>query len=556
MPRADGGAARLALRDPQSLRPERRASKLALLRRCAACRLTSAARVTRYHELLLFLAAYPDDRTVAAAVDDELQRVAGAAAALDLKNSGIANTLVECSFAFDTLRWLVRRFPDRIDLVWRRGSAGTALEELLPALLSSVERDALHREGQNTQTWFRHARGDAAGSDLAWLLEHLPRLGCSPPALDYVFESLRLLVRWSLDAPGVSTTSARFPPRPLHGQRGPLRRRVDLRRELRRSLPPSPPLKGSAAMAMIESAQAACFARRRESDPLVFANPEEVTLLRLDRGVDVALFGMRPERRLPIESFFGYVIARNRVPVGYGGGWVFDRRAEIGVNIFDAFRGGESALLFAQVLRVYHRQYGVRHFLVDPYQFGAGNAEGIRSGAFWFYYRLGFRPSDGELAEEAAAEFARISADRTLRTPARLLRRLTRSKLVWRLDRKKDQPLDLSRLGLAITRAIGERFDGDRERAERSAQRRVSKLLAPGDRRRWSPSERQAFDRLSLLAALLPGLEDLSPTNRRTLVALMRAKGAPREQRYVELVQGHEAFRASLARLAASVGDV
>ena len=55
-----------------------------------------------------------------------------------------------------------------------------------------------------------------------------------------------------------------------------------------------------------------------ETDPITYANPREVTLVRLERGIDIALFGSVPERRLPIESFFGFVIAKNRVPIGYG----------------------------------------------------------------------------------------------------------------------------------------------------------------------------------------------------------------------------------------------
>ncbi|MFO1316643.1 MAG: hypothetical protein U1F58_13655 [Burkholderiales bacterium] len=46
-----------------------------------------------------------------------------------------------------------------------------------------------------------------------------------------------------------------------------------------------------------------------------------------------------------------------------------------------------------RILRAFHTLYGSGRFVVNPYQFGAGNAEAIASGAFWFYYRLGFRPA-------------------------------------------------------------------------------------------------------------------------------------------------------------------
>ena len=180
---------------------------------------------------------------------------------------------------------------------------------------------------------------------------------------------------------------------------------------------------------IIDVARATLAARARETDPVTFANPAETKLFRLERGVDIALFGMQPARRLPIESYFGFVAARNRIPIAYGGGWVFFGRCEIGVNLFEEFRGGESAVIFAQVLRAYRQHYRVRQFLVDPYQFGKDNTEAIRSGAFWFYYRLGFRPTDPALWRLADQEFGRIHAQHGYRSPARTLRRFTASKL-------------------------------------------------------------------------------------------------------------------------------
>ncbi len=76
---------------------------------------------------------------------------------------------------------------------------------------------------------------------------------------------------------------------------------------------------------------------------------------------------------------------KNGVPVGYGGGWPFLATCRTGTNVFAPFRGGESSWLFAQVLRAYRQHFGVKRFVVEPYQFGAGNREGLLSGAFWFY---------------------------------------------------------------------------------------------------------------------------------------------------------------------------
>lgn len=67
--------------------------------------------------------------------------------------------------------------------------------------------------------------------------------------------------------------------------------------------------------------------------------------------------------------------------------------------------------MFAEVLRLYQRLYKVQRFVVKPYQFGKGNKEGLQSAAFWFYYKLGFRPQDERIAALAEAEYKKAAAD-------------------------------------------------------------------------------------------------------------------------------------------------
>jgi hypothetical protein len=303
---------------------------------------------------------------------------------------------------------------------------------------------------------------------------------------------------------------------------------------------------------LIDVGRTALAVRRRETEAVVHANPREVALVPLERGVDVALFGSLSERRLPVESFFGYVIARNRVPVGYGGAWVLFDQAEIGVNIFDEFRGGESAYLFGQLLRVYHHHYGVKTFRIPPYQFGAGNAEGIRTGAYWFYHRLGFRSADPALRKLADDEWERKRATPGHRTSAADLRRMTKAPLLLSVEGKRDPGRDLlvlSRLGLAVTRALARRFGGDRDGAERWARQRVARVLEPGPKRSWTPDERAWFDRLSVLVALIPDLESWPASDRRKLAALMREKGGTRERDYVLAARRHPKLRRALLQL-------
>jgi len=102
---------------------------------------------------------------------------------------------------------------------------------------------------------------------------------------------------------------------------------------------------------------------------------------------------------------------------------LFDR-AEIGFNLYYTFREGESAWLYARLLRLFRQVLGVSYFSVDPYQIGLENDEALDSGAFWFYRKLGFRPLD-----PAAAELVEREEQRMRRTPGYRSSRWTLSKL-------------------------------------------------------------------------------------------------------------------------------
>ena len=109
-------------------------------------------------------------------------------------------------------------------------------------------------------------------------------------------------------------------------------------------------------------------------------------------GLRIALIGILPKFRLAYEGYYAYLALKNGVPVGYGGGWQLFGTLEVGVNVFESFRRGESAFIVSQVFRAYHQAFGMRTVLVDPYQIGHDNPEALRSGAFYFYHHLGFRP--------------------------------------------------------------------------------------------------------------------------------------------------------------------
>lgn len=471
----------------------------------------------------------------------------------DLVNTGLAGTDVEGTFSADILRWMAH--PDPV-MTWS-GEFLSGADDALSLLLLPPERDAILHQGLSTRELWHLAAGR---HPVRWILDRVAAIAPDPEARERLVDGLHLAVRWRLG--DASRTLTRFPARPLFFQTAPLVRQVALGAHLAKRLPPQRPAANGAGTALIGVARATLAARARETDTITWANPDEVELFRLDRGVDVALIGLAPSRRLPVESYFGFVAARNRVPIAYGGGWVFFRRCEIGVNLFPEFRGGESAFIFAQVLRAYRQRYRVRQFLVDPYQFGKANPEAIRSGAFWFYYRLGFRPTDPEVSREATTEWSRLNARRGYQTSAARLRRFTASPLfldVGPLEAGVPPALDaawypvapdLPALGLALTRWIGEQHQGDRRRAQAESVGQVRRVLgAPARSERGS--EREWYQRLAPLVAMIPELGGWPPRERHRLAAALAAKGGTRERDYALRLQQLPRLRLAWQRAAA-----
>jgi hypothetical protein len=184
--------------------------------------------------------------------------------------------------------------------------------------------------------------------------------------------------------PALSRTFVRGLATPAFVHRAGLVRNFDVQALIRGRLARPRALDAGLRRRAIDAACAMLSALGRETDAIALAYPGGVEWHDVGRGIAVALYAMRPDRREALDSHIGMMLFKNGLPVAYGGGWPFAGTCRIGVNIFEPYRGGESALLFAQVLHVYHRRFRITRFVVEPSQFGGTNTEGLRSGAFWF----------------------------------------------------------------------------------------------------------------------------------------------------------------------------
>ncbi len=519
------------------------------------------------HEALCFLQAYPDDAGVLASVDRALEgfparvKRLAPAAARRLQDSGIAGTSLDYPFGYPMARWLARRFPRDVEILWEQFTEEERLQESLVLLLNPAEHDAFSDEGGlGWRRWLEVARAGRALTDLQVLLELFDRANLDEATRDWLFESLALPIGWRLHGAGASRTFARLPwPRPVFrgGAEAPSRRSDprDFIREVRRPLPSLRVAPRRLAESLIEAARLAMAVRFRELFAFSYANPQDVLVVDPGRGLRIALIGILPRSRLPFEGYYAYLALRNGVPVGYGAAWQLFGALELAVNVFEPFRRGESAFILSQVLRAYHRAFGMRTVVVDPYQIGHGNLEALESGAFYFYQHLGFRPRDPAVRRLAEAEQAKIARDPSYRTPLPLLRQLARSEIYLSLsasDPDAEQRVTASALAALVTGHIARRFHGDRRAAAQAASVAVAAAVGAERRRHWPRDERHAFEQLSLLIALIPDLARWPAGDRRRLVQVLRAKGGPSEARYVRLLNGHHRLRRSLEALVAA----
>src|SRR5436190_9758142 len=539
--------------------PAARKEKLRLLGALAGRRLGRPRALLRLHETLCFLQAYPEDPEVLEHVDRALaefpRRVARlrAAARGRLHDSGIVNTTLDYPFGLPMARWLSTRFPRDCEVAWARFVDTERLDETLSLLAAAAEGDAFSEGGMGWRAWLRVAKGGRRMSDLQLLLEVFGRTRLPEETRDWLYESLALPVMWRLRSVGASRTLARVPPaRVFFHADGLERRAASLVDALARPLPSLRRAPRALAEALLEAARVAMATRQRELHAFSHPNLDDVLLVDAERGVRLVFVGILPGFRLPLEGYYAFLALKNGIPVAYGGGWELFGTLDFAVNVFAAFRQGESAFVATELLRAYRRIFGMRTVVVDRYQLGHESAEALRSGSFYFYHRLGFRPRDPVVLGVLAAEQSKITADRSYRSPIPVLTRLAGAEVYLTLPGGHPQPeqrLRATDVSGLVARLIARDFGGDRRVAVRETAARVGLVLGVPRRASWPLSERRAFEGMSLVAALIEDLARWPVAARRALVAVMRAKGASSEMRYAHQLDGHRRLRRSLEAL-------
>lgn len=508
-----------------------------LLAAAARARFKDAASLIRFHETLLFLRAYPRSPRIARLTDAILFPFSGRIAELraaggdlspfeDSEVSGIAGTAFSAVFSYEVARRLSERHGRDLRIDWDADENPEPLGAVASRFVPLLEEDWPVEAHVPFHSWIGAAvpRGR---TDLGWLLERIGALPIEPREQARMYDSLRLFVRWELGDSPASRSNMRLPVRQLFCHSDPLLQRRDISLPHELESPPIPVTRLSRRQAQRILDLILDTSAMRYRELYGFTHPDTERVFRADagRGVEIYFFGVPPEWRLPLRAYHGGLFFKNGVPAGYVEMLSLFERAEVGFNLYYTFREGESAWLYARVLRLFRQVLGVTCFSVDPYQLGQLNEEAIDSGAFWFYRKLGFRPVTPGIARLAGREERRIREKPGYRTPPRTLEKLAEGYVLYEAPGAEPGAWDSFRvrnLGLAVGRRMAQRFHGDAGAMRRALEAELCRTLGI-----------DLTHDLALVLSLIPDLARWSDEEKTALAAILRAKQGADESRYL-----------------------
>jgi len=518
--------------------------KLKLISAINGERLKSKKTLQSWYDILLFLLAYPDNPSVYRASSQALQQLQWYVQSHEhikdrLFNSGVTNTNLCAAFGFEIVKWIRKNHPNDISLSSFEANSGQ-IQSILSVVMPKVESEILQDANSDWKSWLKGTL--KKGEDiLDRLIAVFDETDIRPEVKDELWNAIGINVEinfpthLSLPQSLVSPYYHSSLIRKIRTRTSDLKFKKISVTELE-------------ARQIIECGRMILVRHLREIDPISFTAPPLVSYYVLPRGLSIALTGMVPERRHPIDSYIGYIVFKNGLPIAYAGSWILFDSGRIGLNIFPSYRGGESQYIFEQVLKLHQKVYRLRRFSVDPYQLGKDNDDGIRSGAFWVYYHAGFRPMRKDQRQLADTEAFQIKSAKNYRTPASVLKKLADSRMELLLERRPTG-FDATDLSVAYARILQKQFNGNRKLADNRSFYELARLLQI---RNYYESKIQ-FILKNWCVLLGNKLEELRPNAalRKTLKKLFELKAHGPEEKYISELQHARDLKKLLEKIVA-----
>jgi hypothetical protein len=534
---------------------------LRLLSQLSGQYFADAPSLIRFHEALLFLRAFPHDSGVVRKSEkllrsfaqrvEQLQQAAADMAQFDpLEVSGIAGSCMEDALSFNVVRWLVRRLPGKVEVVWKGYDEERALADIWPRFMPLLEEDGYVEANVPWRRWLATA---SRNKNADWLVRRFEQLPVPETEKSQLYDALRLPLRWKLNNLPLSRTRNWKRVRHVFYHHGPLitRSEVSLAQELAQPPPELTRLRRMQGEAVLDTVREVMLVRYRELYGTTLGDPATVVRADVGRGVSIYLWGLPAARRLPLRFYVAGFTLKNGVPINYVEAIGLCEWMEVGFNTFYTFRGGEAAWNYAQALRCLCGLTKANCISVYPYQLGERNEEAIDSGAFWFYRKLGFRPGRADLLRLTRREEQKIAFDAKYRTSPRTLRRLATGHVFFELPGSQAGAWDkfsIRNIGLKINRGMAAKFQGESARIRPTASAWLARLL--GEKlSSLTPQQQASFENFALVLSLVPSVSSWGREEKHALMKIIRAKSAANEMHYARLLQEHRLLRKALLGL-------
>lgn len=414
--------------------------------------INSDAMLIEWHDLLLFICAFPKSKIV-------LQNAKNLLFEFEVNyskkiksekfiNSGINQTKIRGNFSFTLLRELIQ---SKVEIeIYHIGAERSIIKEVFSEILPLAAKESFAEHNFSIQKFASNQKTNIKKL-LPLIIELFEKSSKTESEKERLFSNLDVYIELKQKFQFARTGNLLKTKTPfyslnftkLNSNEGPFENLNPVK------------LTSSNKNSILLSARLALFNLLRETEPLTYTQKNDVYGFDGGCGLNIYLFGIEKEFRQAFDVYFGFMAYKNGCPYAYGGAWMLGDFARIGLNIFSPYRGGESTRTFIKIMAAYHTIGGIKNFMIEPYQIGKNNPEGIESGAFWFYYKLGFRPMQKELAKLAGSEFQKMQNKKTYKSSFKTLLKLSDSLLLYTLDSGKEPFIFDSP---AISTAIGDYF--------------------------------------------------------------------------------------------------
>ncbi|MGH8699130.1 MAG: hypothetical protein ACREVS_21775, partial [Burkholderiales bacterium] len=353
-----------------------------------------------------------------------------------LADSGVAGCDIRYRFFWPTALWLAARWPGRLAIDWDEVDDPDRLAAALPLLVTPLAATWLRIRKPEPRAALDRLRG--RDTDAGFFVRRVAAMPGDDFTREAMFDALEppFVLRPAPGSP--SRTHARYERAPVvFRNQAPARGRPDLRAETARPPRSVRAVSATTGQRLIDLAQEAMVTRARDLDAFAYGDPRDVRVVDDGDGLLWALIGTAPERRPVLRTTYGQLALRNGVPIAYAEADMLFGCADLAYNTFETFRGGESAFVFGRLLAMLRHVFGTQSFTFEPYQLGRDNDEGLASGAWWFYYKLGFRPRNGAIRALVRTELARMRRNAAYRSSRKTLARLAEDYLYFETEGRR-----------------------------------------------------------------------------------------------------------------------